>query len=379
MNTDKSMNYMVFYFDVLKYPPILSLIEILLDNGHRVTLLGYCSCTNSINHLIQKGLLFIEIVETNNKDNNVVKLFKHEKFRRLVNKVISDSSKQDKIWYLGSETIFLFIDEIEKINSILYFFEVPYFNVPLRYRFWTTDEKYKSAISKANKVINCEINRTLITKSYFGLSSNQAVTIPNKTNFKMNVELNSEIIDLLKGVKNKKIILYQGVFNSPERRLDELCQSINLLSEEFIIVLMGADSDYKQLLKQKYESNRVLFLPFLPPPLHLEITKLAKIGFLSYFPNKGEIEQVLNVLYCAPNKIFEYAQFGIPMISNRTPSLETIYQNYKCGIGVDFEDLDDLAGKIMEIDKKYDFYSKNSKSFFDSVNIEDIIIDEILS
>ncbi|ATR78811.2 hypothetical protein NP7_05780 [Moraxella osloensis] len=370
---------MVFYFDVLKYPPILSLIEILLDKSYKVTLLGYCSCIDNINYLIQKGLVFIEMVETNNKDKNIVKLFKHEKFRRLVNKVISDSSMQDKIWYLGSETIFLFIDEIGKNNSILYFFEVPYFNVPSRYRFWTTDEKYKFAISKANKVVNCEFNRTLITKSYFGLSSNQAVTIPNKTNFKMSLELNSENIDLLKGVENKKIILYQGVFNFPERKLDELCQSINLLSEEFVIVLMGADSDYKQLLKQKYESNRVLFLPFLPPPLHLKITKLARIGFLSYFPNKGEIEQVLNVLYCAPNKIFEYARFGIPMISNRTPSLETIYQNYKCGIGIDLDDLDDLAGKIMEIDKNYDFYSKNSKSFFDSVNIEDIIIDEILS
>ena len=379
MQTKNFKNYLIFYFDVLTYPPILSLIEILLDEGNDVTLLSYCSDTNNIEYLIKKGLTFIEIVKVDNSEKKILKFFKYEKFRKIVNRILSNLSTEDKVWYIGNETIFLFTDVIKKNNSILYFFELPHFKVPSKYRFWTNNFRYKNAIRKADKVINCEINRGMITKSYFGLNDKQNVIIPNKTNFKVSQDSNIVTSDLVNGLEDKKIILYQGALNYPERRLDELCLTIELLPEEFVIVIMGPETPYKQSLKNKYESNRVMFFPYIKAPHHLQITKLARIGFLTYFPVEGEIEQVLNVAYCAPNKIFEYAQFSIPMVSNMTPSLNTVYQEYKCGIGVSLSDIRSLAETILTIDRNYDFYSKNSKIYFDSVDIKNIIANEILN
>jgi glycosyltransferase involved in cell wall biosynthesis len=132
-------------------------------------------------------------------------------------------------------------------------------------------------------------------------------------------------------------------------------------------------------LVKRYESDRVLFLPFIKAPHHLYITKLARIGFLTYFPITGNIEQILNVLYCAPNKVFEYAQFGIPMLSNALPALNHIYSEYKCGLSVQSFNPKKLAEAIVEIDENYDFYSSSSKSFFESLDVAEIIRNKIFA
>ena len=57
---------------------------------------------------------------------------------------------------------------------------------------------------------------------------------------------------------------------------------------------------------------------------------MASIGVLSYFPRSGSIGRTLNPLYCAPNKIFEYSKYGIPMISNDVPALRYSYMEFHC-------------------------------------------------
>lgn len=76
---------------------------------------------------------------------------------------------------------------------------------------------------------------------------------------------------------------------------------------------MGRGSDYYDDLRSRYASERVLFVPFIRPPHHLQVTRLASIGVLSYFPDPSSLAAVINPLYCAPNKIFEYARYGVPM------------------------------------------------------------------
>jgi glycosyltransferase involved in cell wall biosynthesis len=372
-------NHLVLYFDILIYPPVLSLIETLLDMGFKVTLYGYCSNTKNIEYLIYKGLKFLNIISHDNSDKSVKKFFNLNKFKNQVLLKLRKVHENDYVWFLGNETVVLFTKEIKKFNSIVYFFEIPYLTIPIKYRLWTSDNEYKQQIKNARRVINCEPNRALVVKFFFGLSDEQIVTIPNKTNFKIDLKPSStpEILSIQRLLQNKKVIIYQGGINYPERRLEELCESINFLNEEYIIAILTPDSEYKNKLVQQYASDKVLFLPFIKAPHHLHITKLAKIGFLTYFPITGNIEQILNVLYCAPNKVFEYAQFGIPMLSNELPALDYIYNQFNCGKSVRALEPKMLAEAIIKIDENYDFYSKRSKEFFESVNLEKIITKEI--
>ena len=79
----------------------------------------------------------------------------------------------------------------------------------------------------------------------------------------------------------------------------------------------------------------------------------------------------LNTLYCAPNKIFEYALCEIPSISNELPAMREIYRQFNIGKTVNFTPVH-LADAILEIDKNYKLYN-GFKDFLDRTDTQDII------
>ena len=126
-------------------------------------------------------------------------------------------------------------------------------------------------------------------------------------------------------------------------------------------------------LKNKYQSDRIVFLPFLPPPLHLEITKLAHIGILVYIVNGVPINHAINVLYCAPNKLYEYSKFGIPMIANDLPALNMVFSQNKAGVCLQTLSAEEISRAILEIDYDYDAYSKASNQLYSSIDMVDLV------
>lgn len=54
---------------------------------------------------------------------------------------------------------------------------------------------------------------------------------------------------------------------------------------------------------------------------------MASIGVMSYSPHQKTHAGVVNALYCAPNKIFEYGKYGKPMIANDVPALKYILKS----------------------------------------------------
>lgn len=370
-------NYIILQFDILIFPPALSLIEILLDKDEEVELLGYCSKIENLQKYLAKGLRFYNLINYNDGDSSIVKLKKLQTFKNKVEKIVKNNSN-NQFWFLSIESVWLFNKIIPDVKSIIYFFEVPKFSVPIQYRIWCSNKFFFRAVAAAFRVISCEVNRGLITKSFFGLTDEQNVIIPNKTNFFLDESKDQEIEGILNTFQNKKIILYQGGFNFPERRLDELCEAVEYLPENFVVAIMGPETPYKSLLIQKYQSSRVLFLPFIKAPDHLKITESAYIGFLSYFPTRGNIEQILNVLYCAPNKIYEYAKFGIPMLSNALPALQTFYEANYCGIAVADYNGKALADAILKIEANYEVMTQNALIAFNSVDVGEIMENKIL-
>jgi glycosyltransferase involved in cell wall biosynthesis len=364
-------NILIFNHDLKMYPPILSIINILIELNRSVCVVGYCSDKKIISNLENQGVKYFEVIINDTKDYSILKLIKLFFYRRKVFTFLQSLASADTfVWVFGNQNIWLLSRAIAKYKSIIYLFEIPELSISGRYRILSPIISYKQVMNSAYKVVCSEYNRAHITKAYFGLKTLPAI-IPNKPTFSLN-----EICDPFEKLfanDSRKIILYQGIFNFPERRLEELCQSINYLSDEYIIVIMGPDCECKSLMQSRYESKRVFFLPFVSPPLHLQITKRAFIGFLSYFAHPGLIESCLNTLYCAPNKIYEYSKFDVPMIANDTPAIKYLFNIHGSGICIEDFTAQGIAKAVESISKNYDSYSLGSRNLYDSVDMRGLI------
>ena len=228
--------------------------------------------------------------------------------------------------------------------------------------------RYKaSRFAERHATINvvCEENRAWLAKCNFNLKELPFV-LPNKMWRKYNGEtLGALLPDLL---KNKKIILYQGILHK-ERPIDALCDAVSNMPE-FCLLLLGAESSYSKELLNRYQN--VYFHPFVTPPHHLAVTKQAYIGIVVY-----DGDNRLNCAYCAPNKIWEYSMYDIPMLYNNIPGLKYTIGTYKAGEVISFKDIESIKHAIYKIDNNYDMYRNGSALFYHSCNIG-IIIDKIL-
>ena len=187
-------------------------------------------------------------------------------------------------------------------------------------------------------------------------------------------KISSDAAKVFQKIGNRKIVLYQGTFGY-ERVLDQFIEAVGLLGKEYCMVLMGRDDIEVRKLLDKYPET--FFIPFISAPDHLAVTSRAHIGVLSYV-NTSNIRHYdpLNALYCAPNKLYEYACFGIPMIGNDIPGLEIPFKLNNIGQCSKLT-AEAIAMTIREIEENYDTMSRNCKTFYSSVNI-DRIVEEIV-
>jgi glycosyltransferase involved in cell wall biosynthesis len=370
-------NILLYNHDIQKYPPILTAIKILKSLGEEIVVIGYCSDKNTVEKFQAEGIIYHNVIVNDINQNKLTKLLKLQSYRKRVKKIIQKEYKENSVlWIYGNQNIWLLYKLVLKYKSILYLFEVPQLKVSFRYKMLSPLLNYKKTMQNAWKVVCCEYNRAHLTKAFFNLPT-LPVIIPNKPDFDLTdtYTVNDEVLQKL---KNKKVILYQGIFNYPERKLEELCQSIDFLPSEYIVCLMGSDDQNKARLRMKYESERVLFLPYIPAPHHLHITKNAYIGFLTYFSEQGSVENALNTLYCAPNKIYEYASYKVPMLSNDVPALAYQFDTFNAGKTVPLFNPEEIASKILEIDENYEVMSEGAFKLFNSVDIQNLYAKLIL-
>jgi len=359
-----------FCHDIAKYPPIITLINNLRSRGERLIIVGYCSNVSLVNSWLESGFIYKEALGDVNSEILPKKILHFIRYRKVFNRIIESyfSGEIAKVWFFGSSAVFILHGNVKTTNSIVYHLETPHFKVPIKYRLISPTINYIETMRSAKMHVACEYNRACITKYFFGLKE-LPVIVPNKNT--QSESINKENLteyDVLKKIEGKKAILYQGIFNYPERRLDELCESVDYLPNDFVVVLMGGGEGFIRL-KEKYASSRVLFQNYVPFPDHMRITKSCFIGFLSYFPEPGNINSVLNTLYCAPNKIYEYACMGLPFISNDLPAIRKIEKEDKCCVCVSSYTAESIASAILKINDSYDTYSRNAKEFYENENI----------
>lgn len=371
--------FIIMREDLVYYPPALTLIKTLCDLKYGPIHIGTYSDERQKHELEMRGARFIKAPSYHVEDSLPCKLVKQWRFRRFVTETLKEAriSNSDLVWILGGGTLILLDKIVESCKTVVQFYEFanPHINwkFGLLYPFFNI----KKVLRKAYKIVHCEYNRAQFAKWVYQLERVPYV-LPNKP-YEEDVDAAPDDIrrildDLRKWTSNKRVLLYQGVIESSDRRLEEFCEAIPELPDRYALVIMGKESQYAECLRKKYPAERIIFAPFVRPPYHLLVTRMATIGILSYVPGKPTWQVVVNTVYCAPNKIFEYSKYGKPMIANDIPGLRHIFKQYGCGEIVDYPL---TAGKIVDaifrIEDSYEEYANNARQYYDDVQIPSIV------
>ena len=369
--------------DITLFPPVQTLILTLCEIGCEVVVLGHYSDSVAKRGLESIGVKFEDTGFYDVRSSLMSKLKGNILFRNRVFRILDSmqlSGSDYRLWIIQGKTISLLHNLTAKHPCILHPLEFVDKKINLFYRFLSPRYDAAKTFQRAFRVVNCEYNRAQILKGILNLPV-LPVVLPNK----MAVDETAlatppqDIVDLLREVsakvEGKRVIIYQGIFIKGERRLEEFCRAVSLLGKDYVLLIMGAtDSRACRELMDKFADASIIFVPFVRPPYHLLVTRLAHIGILTYFPRPDNWATVINPLYCAPNKIFEYGRFGIPMIGNDIPGLHYIFREFHCGQCVCYPMTEErIKAAIEEIFAEYDEFSKGALNYFESVNVKEIV------
>ena len=339
------------------YPPCVSQIRMIKQLGYDVDVV-YGTCHEKTLKLLEdEGIKCYKI--SNLKDENpkkIEKIISWLKFRYSLSKFIKDYDRNNTLFWFGTaESVIPMLGKLRNYN----------YNVTLLELLDNDKIKrllLKSIMSNAKKVACCEETRAWIMKYWFSLKELPYV-FPNKSYQQItarrvipSTDMTSKIID---DIKDSNILLSQGVLQTPDE-LIEFAKALNHTKKRYKFVLMGIDKYHcVDTLREYYDD--IYYVEYVPAPLHLEITSYARIGINFYRPD------CLNKAFCAPNKIYEFSGFGIPIIGNKIPGLVNTIGVNNAGICVDLIEKN-IVKAINEIDDNYEKYSKNAKKFFDGTD-----------
>ena len=259
-------------------------------------------------------------------------LYMHDYFMPLFGKYAAKKLK--KKWVYDAHELLIFRKgKAENFRAkIFYYFE-------------------KVSIKNADLVISANYERHRIIKSIYKL--NNATYVQN---------ISTVNVPKFTGVKDN-IIVYQGVITLA-RNLDLyiLAQKMLYAQYNYKLCFIGGGHDLekmKDLVSRLDGEDYITFTGRVTQSEMYKISSSAKIGIVSY-----SLEG-LNNYYCAPNKIFEYASLGIPMVATSQPFICRIFAKY--GIGETFKpnDVNSYVDTIDKVIKNYDSYIKNLKSFLE--------------
>ncbi len=282
-------------------------------------------------------------------------------YRAYVREALSE--EYDFVWF-GTEDSALFARDLVSIPYVLTCLE-----------FW--DEALKktrfirSAAKGAALCIACERTRAWLMKLEWDLPA-LPVVIPNKFEDHPRTPQmrgsSEEPRGAIEKIKGKQVVLYQG-WLQPDRGLEEIADALSLLDEDLWLVVLSPETsecrDAMSILVDRYP--KTMYLGYVPSPLHLEVTSHALIGVARYEPGS------INNAFCAPNKIYEYAGFGIPMLCNDIPGLTETVGRAGAGLCVDFSKTHDIAAAIHELFCRREEYGAHATGFFDATDTVDLV------
>jgi glycosyltransferase involved in cell wall biosynthesis len=210
-----------------------------------------------------------------------------------------------------------------------------------RARFWYRLESW--SVKKAHLVIAANDERSRLMREHYHLASAPLVirNIPPQPSGQ-----NVYNERFLRAYKEERLCVYQGAI-SMKRGLGRLLEAMPFLPHTIRMVIVGGGPDALAVAQEVARlgiEERVTVLGAVPRDRLHSILCACDVGLMCY-PFVG-----LNNINCAPNKVFEYAHAGLPIVATSQPPLETLLTRYNVGLCFDQdEEPPSVAEKILSV------------------------------
>jgi glycosyltransferase involved in cell wall biosynthesis len=342
-------------------PPLLSLAVALSTDGRRVLFAPSLCDDATVAYLESRGVTVQQLQPGISHPKHVFgKLQYWLQFRQRAWQLIAGHPETELLWIGSADTALALGRALQSRNYVLHLRElydtVPYYQRHLR-----------EYARRAQVVVVPESTRAAIYRSWYGLERTPCV-LPNKP-LEHPRDRRLPIGDararaLLAGIPaGTRIVMYQGIIHA-DRDLRPVGKAVQALGAGWKFVVVGEDQGFLPDLLAA--CPQTLHVPFVPPPYHLEVASHADIGVLAYtFEN-------LNNVFCAPNKVWEYAGFGMPMLGNDVPGLGLLPQ-FHAGLCVDFSNPPAIRTALEQLIQNRDGYATGSATLFDDFDLRDIV------
>lgn len=229
--------------------------------------------------------------------------------------------------------------------------------------FLTFKEKY--LVTYVDRmVVTAEADEKYLRKHFsHGIAYHIIKNLPPK----LELTPNNSLRELFKIPDSNLVLLYQG-WILEGRGLDILLESVKSIDNVSLIII--GDGEYKKKLTDSVTklnlTDKVFFTGFVPYEKLHEYTMSADIGFVLFENTSISYQNAL------PNKLFEFIQSAIPVITTNQKTIAEIVESEKIGFVVDNLDSKNLTGFIEEMkkDKVRKNYQENTMQIRDKYNYE---------
>lgn len=346
------------------YPPCLAQVLYLNESGVQLTVY-HGENSDYVNSLFDsRGIEHYTLKSDNQGKGGIASISKFIGYSKEIRSVLKHISANDTLWFGNCESAISLGALLNRRKFILSVLELYDYDK-------ITDWLLDRVIRKASVVTCCEKHRAVIMKSRYHLEripyvlSNKPYEFLETEQIEDN-EQTKKYLNPIKDIKEKFIVLYQGIVEK-DRPLANIAKALRKIGNKDIVFLIMGKGD-EHLIEELYGMyDQVKYLGFVPSPQHLAITKFANIGIANYDFS------CLNNVFCAPNKIYEYAKFGLPMLVSENIGLTETVGAFGAAECIDFEDVDAIAKGIEKIKRDYQSYSDNAFRFYNSTNNKDTL------
>jgi glycosyltransferase involved in cell wall biosynthesis len=244
-------------------------------------------------------------------------------------------------------------------DSHEYFTEVPELvKRPNVQKVWEAIEelilpKLKNVITVCDSIAKCYEKK-------YNIKVNVVRNVPRKNKTFLTVK------NLREGDKN--IIIYQGAVNV-NRGLEPLVEAMQKIENTTLFIIGEGDvfEDIISLILELNLSHKVKMLGKIHFELLHDYTMQADLG-VSLEENVG-----LNYKYALPNKLFDYINAKVPVLTSNLPEMAAIVNQYQVGETVDEITPDAIAKKINQLlanKEQLTLYKANTTKAAEELNWE---------
>ena len=356
------MRVLYFLFQTIdSRPPCLAEVCTLRDMGIEVALLT-SGCNEPTRKLLDEKGVSCKIFDIKQfpvrliqKGMNFVNYF--TMFRNFFRKYWTD----DSVLWIGSEQsaikMWMFMKRKSPvILNALEFYEMDWYQKGMR-----------AIVPHVDILTACEPTRAKYMVDWWGLDRTPYI-LRNKpyTPIPPKGEGSTPALqEAIRLIRDKKVLLYQGAIVG-DRDLSLLARALAQGKSDIYLVLSGPDLE-GGVAKLQAIYDKVLYLGNFPAPTHLEVTPYATACVAFYKDN------CINNRYCAPNKIYEYAGCGAPMLCNPIPGLTETVGKAGAGECVDFNDPRAILEALDRIAENYQQYHEAALEFYRNTDNQQVM------